>query len=189
MSFADRLVLWLHITFVIFTIGPVTLAISSTPRYIKKRDLPVLRYLARITVVFTILTLGVLGAGIGLAQIDHDFSHPWLTVSMTLYVVAVVLLVLVIRDQRKAIRALSGPAPVAAAAIAPPGGAASAGQPTPPAADQPGTATGPEPASDESADRTTRGHIASVERGRITMLGGVVNLLWLVILVLMIWRP
>jgi hypothetical protein len=31
MSFTDRLVLWLHVAFVIFTIGPVTLAIMSTP--------------------------------------------------------------------------------------------------------------------------------------------------------------
>jgi hypothetical protein len=29
--------------------------------------------------------------------------------------------------------------------------------------------------------------LASVERGRIAMLGGVVSLIWLVILVLMVW--
>ncbi len=38
MSFTDRLVLWLHIGFAIFTIGPVTIAIMSTPRYIRARN-------------------------------------------------------------------------------------------------------------------------------------------------------
>ncbi len=31
MSFTDRLVLWLHIAFAIFTIGPISVAIMSTP--------------------------------------------------------------------------------------------------------------------------------------------------------------
>jgi hypothetical protein len=182
MSFADRLVLWLHIAFVIFTIGPVTLAISSSPRYIRKRDLPVLRYLARITVVFTVLTLGVLGAGIGLAQIDNDFSHPWLTISMTLYVVAVVLLVLIMRDQRKAIRALAELEQGTAAELVTPGGPGAA-------AGAVGTQAAPGSSETEGATAGTAAKIADVERGRITMMGGVVNLIWLVVLVLMIWRP
>ncbi len=32
MSAIERLVLWLHVAFVIFTIGPVTIAIMSSPR-------------------------------------------------------------------------------------------------------------------------------------------------------------
>jgi len=94
---------------------------------------------------------------------------------MTLFVVAIVLLVLIIRDQRKAIRALAELAPADAAGsgadhleAAGPGeaGSAGTGQPV-----------------------TEAAHTASVERGRIAALGGVVNLLWLVILVLMVWRP
>ena len=107
MSFTDRLVLWLHIGFAIFTVGPVALAISSTPRYIRRRDVPVLRYLTRITLIFTIGSLLVLVFGIVLGQLDHDFAHPWLTAAMTLFVVAIVLLVLIIRDQRRAIKALA----------------------------------------------------------------------------------
>ena len=34
-----------------------------------------------------------------------------------------------------------------------------------------------------------RVHVATVERGRIASLAGVVSLIWLVILVLMVWRP
>jgi hypothetical protein len=191
MSFADRLVLWLHIGFAIFTIGPVALAISSTPRYIRLRDVAVLRYLSRITMIFTIASLLVLIVGIVLAELKHDFSRPWLTVAMTLFVVAIVLLVLVIRDQRRAIKALS-PAPQGPAEDENDGDGGG-----PPAASQPGPgttgpgATGPQPtgASQEGGGVALAAHIASVERGRIAAMGGVVNLIWLVILVLMVWQP
>jgi Predicted integral membrane protein (DUF2269) len=175
MSFGDRLILWLHIAFAIFTIGPVALAISSTPRSIRRRDVPVLRYLSRITLIFTAASLLVLVFGIVLANIAHAFSRPWLTVSMTLFVVAIVLLVLIIRDQRKAIRAL-------AELTAAPGPGSGAGRQDAVESRQDG---------DEGTGQQTAeaAHTASVERGRIAALGGVVNLLWLVILVLMVWRP
>jgi len=175
MSFGDRLVLWLHIAFAIFTIGPVALAISSTPRYIRRRDIPVLRYLSRITLIFTAASLLVLVFGIVLGNIVHAFSRPWLTVSMTLFVVAIVLLVLLIRDQRKAIRAL--------AELAPGDGAGSG------AGRQEGVESGRDGDDGTGQQAAEAAHIASVERGRIAALGGVVNLLWLVILVLMVWRP
>ena len=68
MSFTDRLVLRLHIAFVIFAIGPVALAIPVTPRYLRRRELPVLRFLARITVIFSFASLGVLVMGMIAAQ-------------------------------------------------------------------------------------------------------------------------
>ena len=183
MSFGDRLVLWLHIAFAIFTIGPVALAISSTPRYIRHRNIPVLRYLCRMTLIFTAASLLVLVFGIVLGNIVHAFSRPWLTVSMTLFVVAIALLLLIIRDQRKAIRALGELAPDDAA------GGGTGGRP----------GGGPDRQDDVESSQDGDGgtgrqaaetaHIASVERGRIAALGGVVNLLWLVILVLMVWRP
>ena len=183
MSFTDRFVLWLHIGFAIFTIGPVALAISSTPRYIRLRDVAILRYLSRITVIFTLGSLLVLIAGIVLAQLKHDFSRPWLTVAMTLFVVAIVLLVLVIRDQRRAIKALS---PAETQAHAPDQGSAEGDSSGPAPA-------GPDPAGPEASgpggEAALAAHIASVERGRIAAMGGVVNLIWLVILVLMVWQP
>jgi hypothetical protein len=199
MSFTDRLVLWLHIGFAIFTIGPVALAISSTPRYIRRRDVPVLRYLTRITLIFTAASLLVLLFGVILAQLDDDFSRPWLTVAMTLFVVAIVLLVLIIRDQRRAIRALAPAEPAAAtpAAAAGDGGAGlAAGGGEAAAAEQASGATGSEdgtaasqPGQEPVHGATLAAHVASVERGRIAAMGGVVNLIWLVILVLMVWRP
>jgi hypothetical protein len=197
MSFTDRLVLWLHIAVAIFTIGPLALAISSTPRYIRRREVPILRYLSRITVIFTAASLLVLVFGIILGQIHHDFSRPWLTVSMTLFVVAIVLLVLVIRDQRRAIKAVVTELPPSVTAAGPDNGAASAadaaagGPPTGAAAPEtPGGAPGADAAGGAGGQSATlAAHVASVERGRIAALGGIVNLIWLAILVLMVWQP
>lgn len=190
MSFTDRLVLWLHIAFAIFTIGPVTAAIMSTPRYIRTRNVPILRYLSRITIIFTIGSLAVLIAGLGAAQTNHDFSKPWLSISATLFVVAIVLLVLIIRDGRKAIRALQDAGEAAAATAA--GAAADAGEHAAVAAPARAAAAAGEPGQPSaglaSQDPAVPAHIASVERGRIVLMGGIVSVIWLVILVLMVWN-
>ena len=106
MSFTDRLMVWFHIGFVIFTIGPVTIATMSTPRYIRARNVGVLRYLSLMTRIFGAGSLGVLLFGIIAAQSLHEISHAWITASLTLFVVAAVLLLLIMRDQRRAIGAV-----------------------------------------------------------------------------------
>ena len=185
MSFADRLVLWLHIGFAIFTIGPVTVAIMSTPRYIRQRNLVIVRYLYRITRLFAILSLGVLIAGLILARLKHDFSKPWLAASITLFLVSLVLLVLIMRDQHRAIGVLEdaqASAAEAAAAAAVPDAVSQAGAEPAGEPGTPGTAQLP-------GDPPAAGvHLGHVERGRIASLGGVVALIWLVILVLMVWN-
>src|SRR6266568_1245172 len=218
MSFSQHLVLWLHVAFVVFTIGPVTLAIMSTPRYIRHRDIRILRYLTRMTFVFAIASLGVLIAGMALASMIGKAGKPWIIISATLFIVAILLLGLIYRDQRHAIKALeAGTATAAQAgmvsdqASAPladqePGAQATAGAAAtadttataesaatagtaqadgavPP---QPAKASDPAKAGDPA--RALPAHLASVERGRIAMMGGVVSLIWLVILVLMAWN-
>src|SRR5215472_16024294 len=105
-SFPDRLWIWLHVAFVIFTIGPVTIAILSTPRYIRTRNVAVLRYMLRTTRIFGTASLGVLGFGIVAAQSLHKLESSWVTTAMTLFVVSLLLLVLIMRDQRRAVVAL-----------------------------------------------------------------------------------
>src|SRR5229473_2391894 len=105
-SFPDRLMIWLHVAFVIFTIGPVTIAILSSPRYIRTRNVAVLRYMLRTTRIFGIASLGVLAFGITAAQALHKLNASWITTAMTLFVVSLVLLVLIMRDQRRAVVAL-----------------------------------------------------------------------------------
>ncbi|HXZ72541.1 MAG TPA: hypothetical protein VEH31_16945 [Streptosporangiaceae bacterium] len=183
MSAIERLVLWLHVAFVIFTIGPVTIAIMSTPRAIRTRNAVVLQHLLVMTRIFGTASLGVLVFGIILGQQQKELSKAWLTVSTTLFVVALVLLVLIMRDQRRALAALKladkqeVPAPQPAVADELAGAARGAAE---------DDAAAAEPAA--AAPVTAASHIANVERGRIVSMGGVVSLIWLVILVLMVWN-
>ncbi|MDX6333198.1 MAG: hypothetical protein QOG05_538 [Streptosporangiaceae bacterium] len=194
MSFTDRLLLWFHIGFVIFAIGPVTIAIMSTPRYIRARNVGVLRYLSRMTRIFGAASLGVLLFGIIAGQSLHDMTKTWVTASMTLFVVALVLLLLIMRDQHRAIVAVEGSLAAAESpAVAAPAAAARAAEFAPAdSAMSPGTeptAADVEPAPTPATATATRVSVATVERGRIASLAGVVSLIWLVILVLMVWRP
>jgi uncharacterized membrane protein len=194
MSFTDRLVLWLHIGFVIFTIGPVTAAIMSTPRYIRARNLVIVRYLYRTTRIFALISLGVLVFGIILGQQLHQLAKPWLSVSLTLFVVAIVLLLIIIRDQRKAISALEVAEAAdgsAVAAAAGPVASATVPDSSPEARDDALAAGQPDPVQPGGPGTGGPGNarqVATVERGRITTLGAVVTVIWLVILVLMVWR-
>ncbi|HEX6452463.1 MAG TPA: hypothetical protein VF060_23760 [Trebonia sp.] len=215
MSFTDRLILWLHIGVAIFTIGPATAAIMSTPRYIRKHDTAVVGFLRRITRVYTIASLLVFVFGLVLADMRNDFSKPWISISMTLFVVALVLLVLIIRDQGAAVATLereaAALAPRTSAVVQaehPEAGTASAGagggsakpgdaqtaqgspadSATPGATTAVGTADTLSIASAPAATAANAEQIAAVERGRIASLGGVTSLIWLVILILMVWR-
>jgi hypothetical protein len=173
MSFTDRLVLWLHVGFAIFTIGPVTVAIMSTPRYIRKRDVVIVKYLYRTTRIFAIISLAVLIVGLVLADQLHDFSKPWLSISLTLFVVAIAPRVQLVRVHHRAIAAV-----------------AVADQVTAPAAPRAAeTAAGASEGAQLPGGPLTAEELhPHVERGRITSLGGVVSVIWLVILVLMVWN-
>ncbi|MDP9865028.1 MULTISPECIES: hypothetical protein [Streptosporangium] len=103
------LLLWLHIGFAIFALGPVTAATMSTPRFIRAKDVNVLRYLHKTTRVYAIAAIGVFVFGLLLGR--EFLGKPYLSVSMTLFIVAAVLLVLVDRDQLAAIRVLSAENP------------------------------------------------------------------------------
>jgi cbb3-type cytochrome oxidase subunit 3 len=183
MSFGDKVVLWLHIAVAVVTVGPVTLAISSTPRYIRKRDIAILRYLARVTTIFTVGSIAVLVLGIVLGQLLHEFSKPWLTAAMTLFLVAIVLLVMIIRDQRKAIRA------VEEAAAADRAAAEARAVPAQAVEEQGSAARSESLAAGQPTRAGAAIHVASVERGRVAAMGGIVNLIWLVVLALMVWQP
>jgi hypothetical protein len=187
MSFSDRAILWLHIAAAIFTIGPTTAAIMSTPRYIRKRNMVVVGYLCRITEIYTVGSLLVLIFGLIAAQLLHEFSKPWISASITLFVVALILLLLIIRDQRKAMTAIAAAQGQAVTPVQadegdqgtrPEAAAGSGAQPTAGATAPTATAT---------AATATEHRIAVVERGRIASMAGVTALIWLAILVMMVW--
>jgi hypothetical protein len=115
--------------------------------------------------------------GLIITELLHLFSKPWISASITLYVVAFVLLVLIMRDQRKAIAAL------AAAERLGDGTGRSEEAQTATLAD--GTPTGSDqPATTVVGDLKT----AAIERGRIASMSGVVGLIWLAVIVLMVWN-
>src|SRR5215472_16647131 len=115
MSFADHAILWLHVTAAVFTIGPGTAAIMSTPRFIRKQNPVIVGFLLRTTRIYSVGTLLTLVFGVILTGMTHKFSQWWISVSLTLFVVAFVLLVLIMRDQRKALAALNRAAGAAVA--------------------------------------------------------------------------
>jgi hypothetical protein len=188
MSFTEQLVLWLHVGFALFTIGPVSVAIMSTPRYVRARNLTVVRYLYRTTRIFALISLGALIFGVVLGQQLHELAKPWLTAAMTLFVVAIVLLLIIIRDQRKAISALevAEAAEGSAAQAASVAASVTVQDSSPEAVDDAQAAGQPEPVQPGSPG--TARHVATVERGRIATMGAVVSVIWLVILVLMVWQ-
>jgi hypothetical protein len=192
MSFADHAVLWLHLVAAIFTIGPGTAAIMSTPRYIRRQNTVLVGYLYRTTRIYSIAALLTLIFGAVLAGMTHKFGQWWISVSLTLFVVAFVLLVLIMRDQRTAVTALTTADDTVAvvgsdtvrssqAAQEPPETEAAGGdQPAPTIASDVQTAV--------AADPKTGLRLAAVERGRIASLGGITAVIWLVILVMMVWH-
>ena len=193
MSFADHTILWLHVTAAVFTIGPGTAAIMSTPRFVRKRNTAVVGYLFRTTRMYSIASLLTLIFGLILTGMTHKFSQWWISVSLTLFVVAFVLLLLVLRDQRKALAALEAADRAESQVADQPVGvvATTAGREatsrSADSAESPAETSAPAPAEPTAAaDRDLL--VAAVERGRIISIGGLTALIWLVILVLMVWH-
>src|SRR3954465_553920 len=148
MSSGDRLLMILHIGFAIFALGPITAATMATPRYIRRADASVVRYLNRATRIYGLLTLGIFLFGLLLAH--GRFNQVWLSASMTLFIVALVLLLIIERDQRKALHKIELAAAErrgTAAATAPPPA-------EPPAETAPGTTP---PGTTAPADKPVAG--------------------------------
>lgn len=191
MSFADHAILWLHVTAAVFTIGPGTAAIMSTPRFVRKRNTAVVGYLFRTTRMYSIAALLTLIFGLILTGMTHRFSQWWISVSLTLFVVAFVLLVLVLRDQRKALAALEAvdraEAQVDSRTTAIVATTAETASPSEDSGESPAETDAPATAGQAATvGRDLR--VAAVERGRIASIGGLTALIWLVILVLMVWH-
>lgn len=191
MSTSDRLLTILHVGFAIFTLGPVAVATSVTPRYIRRRDVTIVRYLNRTTRIYGLLSLGIFLFGALLAR--DRFDQAWLSVSMTLFIVSIALLVIVERDQRRAARALELVAPAATGPVR--GAETDADEGTGAdreAANHPETERTADPAHPDKPESpkpiAPRDEPATVERGRIATISGVVALIWVVILVLMVWN-
>ncbi|MET9336783.1 MULTISPECIES: hypothetical protein [unclassified Nonomuraea] len=137
----DSTLLLLHIAFAIFTVGPLTAVVMAAPRAIRAKNASVLQVLQRMTRIYGIGSLGVLVFGIWLAIRLGVIGQWYMSASMTLFLVALVLLFIIDRDLRAAVRVFSTESP------------------------------------DDDA---------KVENGRIAALGGVIALIYVVVLFLMV---
>ncbi|WP_336207988.1 hypothetical protein [Nonomuraea sp. LPB2021202275-12-8] len=104
----SNLFLWLHIGFAVFTIGPLTAATMAAPRAIRNDNVPVVQNIQRTTRIYGVASLGVLVFGVVLGVVmGGGVLGRWnMTASMTLFIVAVVLLFIIDRDLRGALLAL-----------------------------------------------------------------------------------
>jgi hypothetical protein len=159
MSTADHLLLIIHVGFAIFTLGPLTAATMSTPRYIRAGNTVVLRYLALTTRIYGLGTLGVFLFGLFLAH--GRFDSFWLAASTTLFVVALVMLLVLERDQRKVLSALE--AVISEQAVV-------------------------EKNTEKNTERPETSVDTEVERNRIASFSGIIALIWIVILIMMLWH-
>ena len=158
----------------------------------------------RTTRIYSIAALLTLIFGAVLAGMTHKFSQWWISVSLTLFVVAFVLLMLIIRDQRTALTALttaddtvaagrgeaarSAEWPASAEAAQAPEAAPEGQQTEAAGGEQPATAVASDAQPAMTTDPRTGLRLAAVERGRIASMGGITAVIWLVILVLMVWH-
>ena len=100
-------VVWLHVFAAIFVIGPLTVAMSAAPGAIKNGDegLPLLKWFHRTTRYYGLGALLVLATGAWIVGISKKvaFDTAWLSVSMAMFVVALLMVLFSAREQRKAI--------------------------------------------------------------------------------------
>lgn len=127
-SVGRNLLLLLHIAAAVYLIGPITILTVSTPRAIRNGPdgLPVLRFFHRSTLVYGYASVVVLLLGLTLVQGRYSYNQFWLSASMTLFAVAILLtLVVAAPSQRKAIARLEAgeSASVNAGRVAAAGGA------------------------------------------------------------------
>lgn len=215
------LLVTLHVVFVVFVIGPQVMWPMTGLRAIRTGDAKLTRLAARQTMAYAGASLLVFGFGVAAvpfesrkADPEYDFASPWLTISMTLYVIGVLLIVLLVAPAlSKAAHLLAEPA-----ISAEPAGKAveKAAEPKPSLTkadaedesdddaedtDSAGDAEADKPGDDEPKNEAEHRSEAGVERSgtgatsvavlrsRVAAIGGIVSLLYLAIAVLMVTKP
>jgi uncharacterized membrane protein len=156
----------LHVVAAVFLIGPLVVIPMSGLRAIRGGDLSAVRTAARQTGLYGLLAILVfaLGAAVVPTEPEHyNFGTPWVTISMTLFIVALgIILGVTVPALTKAgslLEARTTPAPTIAD-----------GEDAAPAA----------PSTDPQLDAA---------RGRVAASSGVASLLLVAITVLMVVKP
>ncbi|GAA0267110.1 DUF2269 family protein [Cryptosporangium japonicum] len=173
-----KFVLTLHVLAAVFLIGPMAIAPMIGMRAIRRHDARGVHEAARTTTLYTLLSLVVAALGfvlIGVSNGRWSFGDAWITISMTLYVIALLLGIGVVAPGLTgAARLLDASTPV-------------------PATQVPVTDTAvetPEPAGTDTAtiDVETRRKVDAAY-GRVAASSGIVALLLIIIVIFMVVRP
>ena len=89
-----KFVLTLHVLAAVFLIGPMAIAPMMGMRAIRRHDARGVHEAGRTTTLYTLLSLVVAGLGLVLIAVGNgrwSFGDAWITISMTLYVIALLL--------------------------------------------------------------------------------------------------
>lgn len=93
-----KLVLFLHLLFVVFTIGPLVHAATTASRGVRTGDAPAVRASARMVQTYAGASVLAVIAGMALVQDKWhaSFGDTWVWLSVVLWIVAVTVVILVL---------------------------------------------------------------------------------------------
>jgi uncharacterized membrane protein len=179
-----KLLLTLHLLFAIFLIGPLTMIPMTAMRSIRHRNAANLQSAARQTMIYGLASILVFLIGFGLVAVRPDrfsLAAPWLTISMTLYIVALLVVFLVlIPGLRKSAKLIERGVPDTKQLTAPTA-EATAGKSVEEQPSEPALAP-------TASDLATKQKLDALY-GRTAGSAGLVTLLFIAIVVLMVVQP
>ncbi|WP_051571391.1 DUF2269 family protein [Cryptosporangium arvum] len=179
-----KFVLTLHVLSAVFLIGPMAIAPMMGMRAIRKHDARGVHEAARTTTLYTLLSLVVAALGfvlIGVSNGRWSFGDAWVTISITLYVIALLLGIGVVAPGLTgAARLLDASTPLPATPVTP----------MTPVTESDTAVETPEPAGTDTAtiDVETRRKVDAAY-GRVAASSGIVALLLIIIVIFMVVRP
>lgn len=162
-----KLLLLLHLLAAIFAIGPLTHAVTTAARGLRRADAPAIAASARMAKIYSIASVLVVIFGFGLMSQKRrgkelgTFGDTWIWLSLLLWVIALVLTFVVI------VPALEQAA-------------------------QTITLNGGSTVGESLGDARTQTDLAATlkaQTARVAACGGVVGIIFAVIVVLMVYRP
>jgi uncharacterized membrane protein len=167
----------LHVIAAVFLIGPLVAAPMTGLRALRVGDVSAVRDAARQTTLYGFLSLAVFGFGllaVATEDDDYSFGTVWVSISMTLYILSLLLVLLVIAPSLvRAARLLDSPGSV---------------QVNPVEGELPRSEAGTKPRSLAEQEPEVKGKLDAV-RGRIAASGGILAVLMLITVVLMVVKP
>lgn len=174
-----KLMLVLHLLTAIFAVGPLVHAVTTASRGLRTADASAVASSARMAKIYAIASVLVVIFGFGLMSQKRrgkelgSFGDTWIWLSVLLWVIGVALTLAVV------VPSLERAAETLVAASGSGSGGGSSGAPSGESGDEP---------LGESRVETVSASVSSYT-ARVAASGGVVGIIFVVIVVLMVYRP